>query len=114
MMPNPNPSLIPASTLGSALYNGGELLKYLTEAIVPLRFAADRKGRLGSACKGIVSALDGCGGKTLQERWSNFEQIVWPKWMAGKDRPACRWRWGTRVIVITRVVLPSWEWISNL
>jgi integrase len=34
--------------------------------------------------------------------------------MAGKDRPAGRWRWGTRVMVITRAVLPSWEWISNL
>ena len=115
MTRNPNPPLIPALTLGSAPYNRDELLSYLTGAIVPLRFPRDGKWRLASSCKRLVSALDGCPGKTLQARWSSFEQNVWPKWMAGKVCSARRrCRLGPRVIVVTRVVLPSWEWINNI
>jgi len=103
-----------SSALGSAPYDRHRLIEYLTAALVRLQFRADRKGRVASACKGVVDALDSCAGDTLQDRWASFEQTVWPEWMAGKKRPSCRWRWGTRVIVTSRVVLPSWEWISNL
>jgi len=115
MTPNPNPPLIPAVTLGSAPYNRDEVLKYLTGAIVPLRFSREEEWRLASSCRRLVSTLDGCPGKTLQERWSSFERTVWPKWMAGKVLSAVRrWRLGARVMVVTRVVLPSWEWISKI
>ena len=115
MTPNPSPPLIPAFTLGSAPYNRNKLLNYLTDAIVPLRFIKEEKWRCASSCRRLVSALDGSPGKTLQERWSSFEETLWPKWMAGNVRSAVRrWRLGARVIVVTRLVLPSWEWISNI
>ena len=50
--------------------------------------------------KVVVDALDSCAGQTLQERWTSFEQTIWPEWMVGEDRTPPRWRWGTRVIVI--------------
>ncbi len=112
MTPDLNPRS--GAALRSAPYNRINLLEYLTAVLAQLRFPADRKGRTASACRGVVKALDNCAGPTLQDRWFSFEQTVWPQWMAGKDRPACRWRWGTRVIVVSRAVLPSWEWISNI
>lgn len=108
------PNLTQPAALRYAPYDRDELLKFLTASITQLRFGPDRRSRLASSCTAAADALDGCVGDTLQQRWSSFEQTVWPKWVAGKDRPACRWRWGTRVMVITRLVLPSWEWMHNL
>ena len=104
-----------AAALRSAPYDRQALLDFLTGAVAQLRFGADRKGRLAGPCEAAVDVLGACIGDTLQERWSCFERTVWPKWMAGEDRPLrTRWRWGARVFVITRLVLPSWEWMRNL
>ena len=109
------PSIDPGSALGSAPYNRCELLNYLAAAIVPLRFGANDKGRLVRGCKDLVDALDCCKGQTLQERWTSFEQTVWPKWVAGEDRrPTHRWMWGARVVVMARLVLPSWGWVARV
>ena len=35
--------------------------------------------------------------------------------MAGEERrPTARWMWGARVVVMARLVLPSWEWLSKV
>lgn len=95
------------------LYDRREVVSDLTEAITRLRFEANDKGRLVRGCKDLVDALDRCYGPTLQDRWTSFEQTIWPKWRAGEDRnPTHRWMWGARVIVMARFVRPSWEWIA--
>lgn len=99
--------------LGGMRYDRGEILNHLIEAIKRLRFEANDKGRLVRGCKDLVDALDRCNGQTLQERWTSFEETIWPKWRAGEDRnPTHRWMWGVRVIVMARFVRPSWEWIA--
>ena len=110
----PTPNLAQASALRRAPLNRDNVLDFLTVVITQLRFGTDRKIRLASSSQAAVDALAGCVGDTLQERWCSFEQTVWPKWVAGRDRPRCRWRWGARLMVISRLVLPSWEWMSKL
>lgn len=35
--------------------------------------------------------------------------------MAGQERrPTARWMWGARVVVMARLVLPSWDWLSRV
>jgi integrase len=109
-----------ASTL--ALYNGQELLVKLNGAIETMRFRIAKYGRAYdkqkamSACKEFVTALDGCSGRALQQRWTTFESTVWKKWMSGENRPSPSnyWAWGPRVMVITRLVIPSWEWTKDV
>lgn len=98
---------------GGRRYDRCDILSDLTEAIRRLRFDTNDKGRLVRGCKDLVDALDRCSGQTLQDRWTSFEQTIWPKWRAGEDRnPTHRWMWGARVIVMARFVRPSWEWIA--
>ena len=103
------------SSLGRTAYDHDELLNLLTGAIVPLRFSRNDKVRLMAGCTDLADALDRCSGLTLQDRWARFERTVWPKWEVGEDRRAtARWMWGARVIVMARLVCPSWEWLSKV
>jgi len=53
-------------------------------------------------------------GITLQQRWHDFEKMVWPAWARGVDRPCTLWTWGARVLVPARIVVPSMEWLCDL
>jgi integrase len=111
----------------SARYNRKDLLKKLNAAIEATRLftpsgapgkhrlAHDKRKALRSA-EAFATVLHGFSGRTLQERWNEFESTVWPKWIAGEDRPCqpYHWAWGPRVTVMTRLVVPSWEWIKDV
>ncbi|MDQ2834602.1 MAG: site-specific integrase [Acidobacteriota bacterium] len=112
----------PISTPAVTRYNRQELAIKLNTAIETMRFRLAKyslaydKRKAVSACEQFVKTLDGCSGRTLQERWTTFESTVWKKWTAGENRPspANYWAWGPRVIVITRLVIPSWEWTKDV
>ena len=113
----------------SARYNRKDLLAKLYTAIDAMRLAFNATSSVGSkdglahdkrrviqSCEAFATALDGCPGSTLQERWTAFESTVWKRWTAGEDRP-CRpdhWAWGPRVTVMTRLIVPSWGWIKDV
>jgi integrase len=87
----------------------------LNKAITSLRFDVYDKRRLATACEQLADALDGCPGRTLQDRWTAFESSVWPRWVAGENRPSPEhWSRGARVIVMARLVVPSWEWMNDV
>lgn len=97
------------------LYDRTELLKSLLSALALLQqFDDDDRTRLRRAFHFFVDALDTCEGRTLQERWTAFEQTVWPKWMAipnHGDQRTCAGAW---IAVVTRHVRPSGKWISSM
>ncbi len=100
----------------SPVYDGSSLLRQLRQAISALRFTANDKCRLNQSCEELVDVLDSCPGKTLQARWLHFEKDVWPGWLANESRrsPEHRWTWGVRVIVMARLVVPSWDWTCHV
>jgi len=109
-----NEAVIPG--LVSLAYDGHRLLKQLRISITTLRFNATDKSRLDRSCVELIGVLDGCPGRTLQERWPHFEKNIWPGWLTNENRlsPEHRWSWGVRVIVMARLVVPSWEWTSHV
>jgi integrase len=113
----------------SARYNRKDLLRKLHAAIDAMRHAFNATSGVASkdrlahdkrkairSCEEFATALDGCSGRTLQERWTTFESTVWKKWTAREDRPCqpYHWAWGPRVTVMNRLVVPSWEWIKDV
>ncbi len=105
-------------------YNGDAVLARLSAAVRASRFRPDDRSRMLAACHALRRALDRCTGRTLQERWADFERSAWPEWVAGRDRPSANW-WtgGVRVAVTARLVQPSWallrdahlpKWIARL
>jgi hypothetical protein len=113
----------------SARYNRKDLLAKLNAAVDATRLFLSVRSKAASrhrvaqdkrkairACEAFVTSLDDCSGRTLQERWAEFESTVWQKWMAGKDRAGqpYHWAWGPRMIVMSRLVVPSWEWIKDV
>lgn len=113
---------IPISSPAVVRYNRLELAAKLSAAIETMRFRVAKhtraydKRKAMSACEQFTKALDSCSGRTLQERWTTFESTVWKKWVSGDNRPSPPnyWAWGPRVIVITRLVVPSWEWTKDV
>jgi hypothetical protein len=97
-------------------YDQAELLKSLHSALAVLRFHDRDKGRLKRACRFYVDALDICRGRTLQERWIDFEQTVWPKWVATRIaiHSAKRTRAGALIAVLTRHVRPTAKWVASM
>ena len=105
----------PRSTPSQSPYNRVHLLTRLDAAVARWRFDAAEKRRMARACLHLADVLDQCAGRTLQERWTVFEQSVWRAWVAGRTRPSPNhWTWGARAVVMTRLVLPSWEWLANI
>lgn len=113
----------------SARYNRRSLLAKLYAAIDAMRIGfnagsgvasknrlAHDKRKVIRSCEEFATALDGCSGRTLQERWTDFESTVWKKWMAGEERPCqpYHWAWGPRLAVMTRLIVPSWEWAGKV
>jgi integrase len=112
--PKLNAAVNPART--SPAYDGYGLLRQLRSAITTLRFRAEDKRRLNRSCEELVGVLDRCPGRTPQDRWLHFEKNIWPGWLANEDRlsPEHRWTWGVRVLVMARLVVPSWEWTCHV
>jgi integrase len=95
-------------------YDRVALLSLSDQIIASLRFSDGDKSRMRGASLHLADALDRCQGTTLQQRWRNFEKIVWPLWAEGVNRPCLLWTWGARVLVPARVVVPTMEWLSDL
>jgi hypothetical protein len=97
-------------------YDATELLRQLRNAIATLRFNDIDKVRLDRSCGELVGVFDRCPGKTLQDRWLHFETNVWPGWLRNDSSrpPEHRWTWGVRVVVMARLVVPSWEWTCHV
>src|SRR5207253_3032351 len=53
-------------------------------------------------------------GDRLVDRWTEFEQNVWPQWIAGHNRPPLgnMWTWGVWAAVGSRAVQAGWPVLS--
>ena len=96
--------------LRDAPYDQHMFLDQLTAAMGNMRFHQHARQHIPRTFEALGYALENCQGLTLQERWQDFEQRIWPQWRAGQDRPAGKW-WtgGVRVAVTARLVRPSWD-----
>ena len=104
-----------ATKLGNERYNRDKLLSMTRDLITRFRLpCAQDKRRMRGACRHLADALDRCSGSTLQQRWNHFEKKIWPKWNAGIGRPCSLWTWGARVLVPTRMIVPSIEWLHDV
>src|SRR5260370_23037855 len=89
-------------------FDGPLLLKHLTTASASMRFHPSVGQQITKTFAYLCAALDGCVGLTLQERWQDFEQRIWPVWLAGQDRPPGKWGTGAvRIAVNARLVHPG-------
>ncbi len=95
-------------------YEGDSFLGQLTCALGEMRFHSHARQQILRTFEPLRRTLDACPGLTLQERWQNFEQHIWPQWLAGQDRPLGKW-WtgGVRVAVTARLVRPGWELLCH-
>jgi site-specific recombinase XerD len=95
-------------------YEGEAFLGHLTRALAEMRFHPSIRKPILRTFDPLRHALDTCHGLTLQERWQDFEQSIWPQWLAGHARPAGKW-WtgGVRVAVTARLVQPGWEFLCH-
>jgi integrase len=77
-------------------------------------YPADRR-RMLRACEILWDLLDTCSGETLEARWTVFERDIWAEWIAGRNRPSeNHWTWGVWVVVIARIIQPSWHLLSQV
>src|SRR5690349_12362565 len=72
-------------------YEGQVLLDQLTTAIEGMRFHPHARQQIPHTFDPLRRALETCHGLTLQARWQDFEHRIWPRWLAGQDRPAGKW-----------------------
>ncbi|GHO63073.1 hypothetical protein KSC_019650 [Ktedonobacter sp. SOSP1-52] len=100
--------------LGDLPYEGDSFLGQLTHVQASMRFHPYARQQILRTFEPLRQALDTCHGLTLQERWQNFEQHIWPQWLAGQDRPLEKW-WtgGVRVAVTARLVRPGWDLLCH-
>jgi len=105
---------VEATTVGGQRYNRNKMLSMACELVSRFRFSAEDKQKALSACEHLADALDHCRGLTLQQRWSDFETKIWPRWKDGFERPCSLWTWGARVLVPSRMVVPSLEWLADV
>lgn len=95
-------------------YDGQVLLEQLAAAMEGMRFHPHARQQIPHTFGPLLRALSTCHGLTLQERWQDFEQRLWPQWLAGQDRPAGKWWTGAvRVAVAARLVQPSWDFLCT-
>ncbi len=108
-----SPAQIPDAFPGTA-YDGDHLEECLRSAATALLFDGNTSRQLVLASEHLRRVLDGCCGRTLQERWEEFEERVWPEWVAGRDRPpGKRWTGGVWVAVTARLVRPGWDFLRS-
>ncbi len=95
-------------------YDQHVFLEQLTAAMGDMRFHQHARQQILRTFETLCRALEHCLGLTLQERWQDFEQRIWPQWLAGHDRPPGKW-WtgGVRVAVTARLVRPGWDFLCT-
>jgi hypothetical protein len=104
-----------ATKLRNERYDRDKLLSITSELVARFRLPnVQDKTKMRGACRHLADALDRCSGSTLQHRWNHLEKTIWPKWNAGIDRPCSLWTWGARVLVPTRMIVPSIEWLHDV
>jgi integrase len=104
-----------AMKLANKRYDRDTLLSITDEMVARFRLPnVQDKRKMHAACKHLADALDRLSGSTLQHRWNVFEKRIWTKWKAGIGRPCTLWTWGARVVVPTRMIIPSIEWLHDV
>jgi len=99
--------------LGERDYDGDALAAELELLVGRLRFDPAKRAGMLVSCRELIAILDGLAGATLQTRWTAFEWEIWPRWIAGHDRPSRhRWTLGVCALVIGRAVRPSWAFLQ--
>lgn len=98
-----------APRLADVAYDGDALLTRLQSVVAKMNFHDTTRLATLRACRSLRSVLDKREGKTLQERWEDFEEMVWPRWVSGQDRPdpVYNWTGGVRAAIMARIVRPS-------
>src|SRR5260370_3716362 len=95
-------------------YDGQVLLDQLVAAMEGMHFHPHAGQQIRDTFDPLCRALEACHGLTLQERWQDFEQRIWPQWVAGQHRPAGKWWTGAvRVAIAARLVQPSWDFLCT-
>ena len=102
-------TMVGLSAIGEADYDGERLLEAVAAVLPDWRVSCKQHaGRLG-ACRLLVEVLDWLPGTRLQDRWEAFEELIWPAWAAGRERPAHHhWSYGVWTLVMSRAVRPGW------
>jgi site-specific recombinase XerD len=96
------------------LYDGRSFLAQLTGAMAGMGFHPHARQHILRTFDPLCCALETCHGLTLQQRWRDFEQHIWPRWLAGQERPPGKWWTGSvRVAVTARLVQPAWELLCS-
>jgi hypothetical protein len=97
-----------------AAYDSFLLFERLGQALATMRFRPSDGQPITKTFAFLCMALENCAGQTLQERWQDFEQRVWPVWLAGQDRPpGKRWTGAVHIAVTTRLVRPGWDFLCT-
>jgi integrase len=100
--------------IGHDRFDSEGLLARLETAVAGWRFSHDEHGHMRRACRRLVEVLDGCDGTTVQQRWEDFEQQIWPNWVAGHNRiGGVYWRWGSWAVLLGRAARPSWTFMRT-
>ncbi len=108
--------LATARDLAVVPYDRAALLAHLREEVDGYRFRDRSDARRMLRAAGFTfDALDRLPGGRLADRWEAFEATVWPRWLAGDGRPPVNttWTWGVWVLVTSRLVQPSWPFLTR-
>jgi site-specific recombinase XerD len=108
--------LATARVLAVATYDRQAVLAHLREEVAGYRFRDRYEARrMLHAAELTLDALDRLSGERLADRWDAFEAQVWPRWLSGEERPPLNatWTWGVWVLVTSRLVRPSWPFLTR-
>jgi integrase len=103
-----------ARALGQAGFEADRLATLLVADVDRWRLPKTYLSSMRRAIGLLAGTLQGLPGERLVDRWTAFEQQVWPQWTAGKDRPplGALWTWGVWAAVCSRAVQPGWPVLS--
>lgn len=105
-----------ARQLATAPYDRAALVAHLREEVAGYRFRSKHEAQRMLRVAGFtLDALGRLPGERLADRWEAFEAQVWPRWLAGDGRPpaSTTWTWGMWVLVTSRLVRPSWPFLTR-
>jgi hypothetical protein len=103
-----------ARALGQAGFDADRTATLLVADVGRWRLPKTYGSSMRRAIGLLAETLQGLAGERLVDRWTAFEQQVWPRWTAGKDRPplGALWTWGVWAAVCSRAVQPGWPVLS--
>jgi hypothetical protein len=103
-----------ARALGQAGFDADRTATLLVADVGRWRLPKTYGSSMRRAIGLLAETLQGLPGERLVDRWTAFEQQVWPQWTAGKDRPplGALWTWGVWAAVCSRAVQPGWPVLS--